>query len=876
VRSTVAVLALWAAGLAFAQQASAPARTDNLVALEMGGRVETRLRELTRENSIDKAMDGDPKTVWLSWGTKPEVVFSFFAHDTALVSSVTITLPPAGPDPIWKEPGDAFWPKDVEISISMDGPTTGFRKVAVQTLPKTAGDHAIAISPAVQARYVKLAVGGNYGSIRAVLIGDIAVREGQAPGYTPLLKRHPDLGSLLATGVLPKSDGAPAAQLPAAPAAGDVCAAPVASGAAPRRPESRGVLVIASDSAENYGPYFYSIYLPDSPTVRYFSAAPGDGRVDSSIFRRVDYRPIHPEAARVAALVPGSGIDTAVLAQACDAKTSLPDAFTRALVDWVADGHKLIIQDSDKCGPRAVPDYGFLPYPFATNNPGPQGASSLLSIVENNFIASALPDDPGFFDEENWRLKKNGNVNNDFGDSNTIVQFDPHWCGMLVGTNVTGGHGFVAAYAHHGRGLILYDGLDWDQNGNVAYRNYVARQLLLPFDPDGLPCSTRLSPFVVTTEPSLVQRAVVGGQTISYPLSVLAVQPGYKGTVKLSLALSPAVPGLTSKIEPDTVTLGNDAKAALTVTLPQKLPDGWRMAVRGGAADATGTLCLSAHERRTGRLTVSSALGGPARPSRKNLLIVLDLSGSMNLALGASTRIATARQVLRTTLARVPDDFNVGLRLYGHRFGSKQQETCTDTELVVPIRPLDRPQIARSIATLRPRGETPLVYSVLQAGKDLQSAGGGSIVVITDGEESCGGDFTAATAALKAAGVDLQLNIVGFTLTDAKANQPLAAMAGATGGSFYTATDGAALTRALVAATLTRFPYTAYAASGATAGKGEAGDAGLELPAGDYKIVVRAGDQDLVVEKVSIAPGRDAAVTIVRKGDGFALNGVRR
>ena len=106
-----------------------------------------------------------------------------------------------------------------------------------------------------------------------------------------------------------------------------------------------------------------------------------------------------------------------MLAQVCDAKTRLPGAFTRALVDWVADGHKLIIQDSDKCGPRAVPDYGFLPYPFATNNPGPQGASSLLTIVENNFIASALPDDPGFFDEENWRLKKNGNVNNDFGDS---------------------------------------------------------------------------------------------------------------------------------------------------------------------------------------------------------------------------------------------------------------------------------------------------------------------------------------------------------------------------------------------------------------------------------------------------------------------------
>src|SRR5947207_13541554 len=110
-------------------------------------------------------MDCVPKTVWLSWGTKPEVVFSFFARDSALVSAVTITLPPAGPDPIWKEPGDAFWPKDVEISTSLDDAAGGFRKVAAVTLPKSAGEHVIPIAPAVQARYVKLAIGGNYGSI---------------------------------------------------------------------------------------------------------------------------------------------------------------------------------------------------------------------------------------------------------------------------------------------------------------------------------------------------------------------------------------------------------------------------------------------------------------------------------------------------------------------------------------------------------------------------------------------------------------------------------------------------------------------------------------------------------------------------------------
>ena len=77
------------------------------------------------------------------------------------------------------------------------------------------------------------------------------------------------------------------------------------------------------------------------------------------------------------------------------------------------------------------------------------------------------------------------------------------------------------------------------------------------------------------------------------------------------------------------------------------------------------------------------------------------------------------------------------------------------------------------------------------------------------------------------------------------------------------------------AATLTQFPYTVFSVSGSQVGKGEAGDRGLELAAGDYKVVVRAGDQDLTVEKVSIAPGRDASVTIIRQGAGFALTAAR-
>jgi len=42
----------------------------------------------------------------------------------------------------------------------------------------------------------------------------------------------------------------------------------------------------------------------------------------------------------------------------------------------------LIIQDADGCGENNRPDYSFLPFPFATSNPGAQGAASALRLIE--------------------------------------------------------------------------------------------------------------------------------------------------------------------------------------------------------------------------------------------------------------------------------------------------------------------------------------------------------------------------------------------------------------------------------------------------------------------------------------------------------------
>jgi von Willebrand factor type A domain len=853
---------------------ASPPRTDNLVALEMGGRTEGgRATGVDAGYLAERALDGDPSTMHAAPVGTP-LVLSFVGHDVALVSDVTITFAssPAKPPYGWPADYTLSWPKDVEVWLSTKSATDGFVKATAVTLPREPGPHVVKLPVPAEARFVKIVFPHNNGSPYGTLIDEVAVHEGQRGGYVPLLQRHGDLRALLATGKLMPDPASLAYQAPGN--AGASCGIPPAE-TSPECPESKIVLVVATNP-DTYAPYPAARYHAAESTLRYFGPGPGDGRVDSSIFNRVDYWPLQPNFLRPADFLPSARVDTVVLEQVCDIKTSVAADVKQALVAWVANGNKLIISDADSCGPGNVPDYSFLPYPLATSNPGGHAAASALQVLEQNFLVSPDSHDPAFFDEPSWRLKKNGNQSNDFGDSNTVVEYDDHWCGALFGTNALGASGFVMAYAHYGRGVIVYDGIDRDQNANLAYHQYSARQLLLPFRPDPLPCTLRVAPFAITTDVSLVNRETGAGQTITYPLTIIGAKPDFAGTVALSI-VPPQGTAIDGHVEPATVSLGKTAPATLTIIAPAALAKPLTFGVRGTANGATGTLCLTIDALRRGHLDVVANVASPATPAlpekaRKNLLVILDLSGSMTTALGKSTRIATARQVLHSMLQRVPDDFNVGLRVYGDRYGSKEKETCTDSHLVQPVQKIDRASLFKVIDSARPRGETPLVYSVLQAIGDLKAAGGGSVVLITDGEESCGGDFAAAAAAIKQSGLDFRLNIVGFTLEGQAAQKALGSLAASTGGAYYGAADGAALSRALTAATITKFPFSVQDANGKVVAQGEAGDAGHDLAPGDYTIVVQAGDQALTLPHVTVATGQTATVRVTRTGDSFVVS----
>jgi hypothetical protein len=270
----------------------------------------------------------------------------------------------------------------------------------------------------------------------------------------------------------------------------------------------------------------------------------------------------------------------------------------------------------------------------------------------------------------------------------------------------------------------------------------------------------------------------------------------------------------------------------------------------------------------TGALQIVKQEGD--KPPSRNLDIVLDVSGSMNAKLGDTTRWKTALTVLEDVVKQLPEDLNVGLRVYGHRHSSKSKETCKDTELVVPIEKLDRARLVKVAAKLKPRGETPLVYSILQAVDDLKKSGGGSVILITDGEESCKGDAQAAATQIADSGVNVTLNIVGFTITGETVAAELGTLAGSTGGRYYSAQDGAQLSRAMMLAALHRLPYDIFDSNGKLLVSGQTSELSRELPPGKYRIRIDALGQTLE-EPLNIVPDQTSSMSRGVVDDRFVL-----
>ena len=174
-------------------------------------------------------------------------------------------------------------------------------------------------------------------------------------------------------------------------------------------------------------------------------------------------------------------------------------------------------------------------------------------------------------------------------------------------------------------------------------------------------------------------------------------------------------------------------------------------------------------------------------------IIILDASGSMWAQINGKARIDIARETLKTVLAGVPADLELGFMAYGHR----SKGDCNDIELMVPPAPGTADAIGTAAAGLSPKGKTPLSASVKMAAEELKyTEDKATVILITDGLETCDADPCALATELKQAGVDFKVDVVGLALSKKEGDQ-VRCIADNTGGQYLSANDADALKTAL-------------------------------------------------------------------------------
>ncbi len=195
--------------------------------------------------------------------------------------------------------------------------------------------------------------------------------------------------------------------------------------------------------------------------------------------------------------------------------------------------------------------------------------------------------------------------------------------------------------------------------------------------------------------------------------------------------------------------------------------------------------------------SIAYAKGKKAAVATGQTILIFDASGSMMGYVGGRAKIEIARETTLKLIASRPAGLAMGLMAYGHR----RSQDCTDIELLASPALENSSSLASAVRGLKARGQTPIYRSVMQAAELLRyKEQPGSIILVSDGEETCGGNLAELGAKLAKMGVDFKTHIICFAMTDAQ-TRDLRALAAATGGLCIEAGDADSLGEALRVAT---------------------------------------------------------------------------
>ncbi|KJV03862.1 Cutinase [Rhodococcus sp. PML026] len=197
---------------------------------------------------------------------------------------------------------------------------------------------------------------------------------------------------------------------------------------------------------------------------------------------------------------------------------------------------------------------------------------------------------------------------------------------------------------------------------------------------------------------------------------------------------------------------------------------------------AAATLMLA-----VGSMSVPLAHAQPAAPS---VLFVVDTSGSMY-----GQPLEQAKAALRAGIDALAPGQAAGLRSFAGECGD-------GGKLLVPVGTDNKDELGAAADGLNADGLTPTPDALRAAAGDLPPTGDRTIILISDGQSSCGDPCAVASELKLNLGINFRVHAVGFNAPEA-AEGELSCIANATGGRYFTATNTAELSEAISSAVQT-------------------------------------------------------------------------
>lgn len=230
-------------------------------------------------------------------------------------------------------------------------------------------------------------------------------------------------------------------------------------------------------------------------------------------------------------------------------------------------------------------------------------------------------------------------------------------------------------------------------------------------------------------------------------------------------------------------------------------------------------------------------------------MLILDASGSMTADDGDAsgmTRMEAARQAVGEVAGGVPDGAPLGLVVYGANVSSApedQEEGCVDIEVLAGPVAGQAQQITEAVADIEASGYTPIGESLRVADDELPDNGERSIILVSDGIDTCAPPPPCEVAAeLNDAGVDLRLHTIGFKVDD-EARADLECIAEEGGGTYTDAEDADELAEEMARAAMRGM--RGYEAAGEPIEGGATPMQAPEIAPGDYVDALEQGGAGL-------------------------------